>query len=219
MSTRTLPLLCDDACHILSGISEIDHCVAPLALRTDHVMLNQCVLPFATHHTRRFSGANAADPAHAEGLPSSVTAIFGDTPAGDDPAPVSAHTPSSRRTPGEALDAPENLSKEAPGQVTFGQLEDEVPSVPNEAPAGLGQPLLETREGPVVNGNGQDEPTQQIAEVVGDDPEQETDLVGPEPVTGEPGSGWLPCLPGSTAPQSRAGCRSGRRRRWSRSRL
>ena len=68
----------------------------------------------------------------------------------------------------EAPDAPEDLLKEAPGQVTFGQLEDEVPSVPNEAPAGLEQPLLETREGPALNGDGQDEPTQQIAEVVGD---------------------------------------------------
>ena len=65
-------------------------------------------------------------------------------------------------------DAPEDLLKEAPRQVTFGQLEDEVPSVPNEAPAGLEQPLLETREGPALNGDGQDLPTQQIAEVVGD---------------------------------------------------
>ena len=70
--------------------------------------------------------------------------------------------------PCESLDAPENLPKEAPGQVTFGQLEDEVPSVANEAPAGREQLLLETREGPVLNGDGQDEPTQQIAEVVGD---------------------------------------------------
>ena len=59
--------------------------------------------------------------------------------------------------------------------------------MPNEVPAGLEQPLLETREGPALNGGGQDEPTEQIAEVLGDDPEQEADLVGPEPVTGEPG--------------------------------
>src|SRR5258707_11050949 len=98
--------------------------------------------------------------------------------------------------PRESPDAPEDLPKEAPGQVTFGQLEDEVPSVPNEAPAGLEQPLLETREGPALNGDGQDEPTQQIAEVVGDDPEQEPDLVGPEPVTGQPGpvGGFLALL-------------------------
>jgi hypothetical protein len=61
--------------------------------------------------------------------------------------------------------------------------------MPDEAPAGLEQPPLETREGPALDGDGQDEPTQQSAEVVGDDPEQQADLVGPEPVTGEPGPG------------------------------
>lgn len=40
------------------------------------------------------------------------------------------------------------------------------------------QPLLETRGGPALDGDGQDEPTQQIAEVVGDDPEQPADLIG-----------------------------------------
>ena len=67
---------------------------------------------------------------------------------------------------------PRICRKTLPVKVTFGQLEEEVPSVPNEAPAGLEQPLLETREGPALNGDGQDLPTQQIAEVVGDDPEQ-----------------------------------------------
>jgi hypothetical protein len=87
--------------------------------------------------------------------------------------------------PRESPNAAENLPKEAPGQVTFGELEDEVPSVPNEAPAGLEQPLLETRKGPALNGYGQDEPAQQIAEVVGDHPEQQADLIGAEPVTGQ----------------------------------
>ena len=64
--------------------------------------------------------------------------------------------------PREPLDAPEDLPKEASGQVTFGQLEDEVPGVPNEAPAGLEQPLLETREGPALDGDGQNQPTQEI---------------------------------------------------------
>ena len=59
--------------------------------------------------------------------------------------------------------------------------------MPDEAPASLEQPLLETREGPALNGGRQDEPTEQIADVVGYDPEEEADLVGPEPVTGEPG--------------------------------
>jgi hypothetical protein len=42
----------------------------------------------------------------------------------------------------QPLDAPEDLPKETPGQVTFGQLEHEVPRMPDEASAGLEQPLL-----------------------------------------------------------------------------
>ena len=71
--------------------------------------------------------------------------------------------------PRESLDAPEDLPKETPCQRAFGKLEDEVPGMPDEAPAGLEQPLLETREGPALDGDGQDEPPQQIAKVVGDD--------------------------------------------------
>ena len=41
----------------------------------------------------------------------------------------------------------------------------------DEASTSLEQALLETREGPALDGDGQDEPTQQIADVVGDDPE------------------------------------------------
>jgi hypothetical protein len=67
--------------------------------------------------------------------------------------------------PREPLDAVENPPKEAPCQVALGQLEHEAPSMPDEAP-GLEQPLLETREGPALYGDGQDELTQQIAEVL-----------------------------------------------------
>jgi hypothetical protein len=38
--------------------------------------------------------------------------------------------------PRESLDAPENLPKQAPCQVAFGQLQDEVPGMSDEAPAG-----------------------------------------------------------------------------------
>jgi len=48
--------------------------------------------------------------------------------------------------PRESLDALENLPKEAPGQVAFGQLEEEGPRMQDEAPAGLEQPLLQARE-------------------------------------------------------------------------
>jgi hypothetical protein len=88
--------------------------------------------------------------------------------------------------PRESLDARENLPKEAARQAAFRELQGEVPSMPNEASARLEQPLLKTREGPALNGDGQDEPTQQIAKVVGDNAEQEANLIGPEPVTGEP---------------------------------
>jgi hypothetical protein len=38
----------------------------------------------------------------------------------------------------QPLDAPEDLPKETPGQVTFGQLEHELPRMSDEASAGLG---------------------------------------------------------------------------------
>jgi hypothetical protein len=38
------------------------------------------------------------------------------------------------------------LQKEMPRQVVFGQLEDEVPGMPDQAPAGLEEPLLEARQ-------------------------------------------------------------------------
>src|SRR2546428_8825755 len=68
----------------------------------------------------------------------------------------------------------------------------------DEAPAGFEEPLLETRQGPVLDGHGENEPAQEIAEVVGDHPEEQPHLIGPEPVTGEagPGGGGR-CLPGS----------------------
>jgi hypothetical protein len=48
--------------------------------------------------------------------------------------------------PRDSLDALENLPKEAPGQVAFGELEEEGPYMPDEVPAGLEQPPLQTRE-------------------------------------------------------------------------
>jgi len=48
--------------------------------------------------------------------------------------------------PRESLDTPKDLPKQAPRQVALGQLEDEAPRMSNEAPAGLEEPLLETRQ-------------------------------------------------------------------------
>jgi len=42
------------------------------------------------------------------------------------------------------LDARDDLPKERRCQVALGQMQDEVSGVPNEASAGLEQPLLET---------------------------------------------------------------------------
>jgi len=89
--------------------------------------------------------------------------------------------------PRESLDAPNNLSEEAPRQVAFRELQDEVPGMPNEAPAGLEESLLQARQRPALNGPGESEPAQEIPEVVGDDPQEQPDLIGPEAVTGEPG--------------------------------
>ncbi len=98
--------------------------------------------------------------------------------------------------PRESFDAPENLPNESRCQVVLRRLQDEVSGMPDEAPAGLDQPLLQACRRPTLNGMGQSEATQKVAKVVGDDPEQQSDLVGPESVTGEPGpvGGFLPSL-------------------------
>jgi len=62
--------------------------------------------------------------------------------------------------------------------VAFGQLKDEVSSVPDEASAGLEQSLLETRQRPALDGKRQDQPTQEIAKIVVDDPEEQPHLIG-----------------------------------------
>ena len=50
------------------------------------------------------------------------------------------------------------------------------------------QPLLKAREGPILDGDGENEPAQQVAEVIGDDAEEQPHLVGSEPVAREPGA-------------------------------
>jgi hypothetical protein len=57
--------------------------------------------------------------------------------------------------PRAPLDTPEDLPKEALRQVAFGQLEDEVPRMPDQAAAGLEQPLLQARQRPSLNGKGE----------------------------------------------------------------
>ena len=49
------------------------------------------------------------------------------------------------------------------------QLQDEVAGMADEPPAGLEQPLLQARQRPALDGERQDQPTQEIAEVTGDD--------------------------------------------------
>jgi hypothetical protein len=64
--------------------------------------------------------------------------------------------------PGKSLDPPEDL--------------------PDEGPAGLEEPLLQARQGPALNGQGQSEPAQEIAQIVGDDAQEQPHLIGPEAV-------------------------------------
>ncbi len=89
--------------------------------------------------------------------------------------------------PRESLDAPKDLSKQTLRQGAFSKLEDEIPGMPDEAPAGFEQPLLQTRQRPTSDGQGQGKPAQEIAEVVRDDSQKEPHLIGPETVAGEAG--------------------------------
>ena len=66
--------------------------------------------------------------------------------------------------PREPPDAADDLRKQTLSQLVFGPLKNEVPGMPNEAPAGLEEPLLEAREGPALDGEGQNQPAQDIAE-------------------------------------------------------
>jgi hypothetical protein len=95
--------------------------------------------------------------------------------------------------PRESLDAPKNLPKEGSRQVALGEVQDEVPGMPDEASAGLEQPLLQTRQRPTLDGDGEDEPAQQITEVAGDHPKEQPHLIGPEPMAGEPQSSASMC--------------------------
>ncbi len=65
--------------------------------------------------------------------------------------------------PRESRDASEDLPKQIRCQVALGQLEDEVPRMPDKAPTGLEQPLLQTRDEPVPDGEKQHQPALQIA--------------------------------------------------------
>ena len=56
--------------------------------------------------------------------------------------------------PHESLDARDDLPKQLPSQVALGQLQDEVPSVPNEPAAGLEESLLRENGIVAVSGHG-----------------------------------------------------------------
>src|SRR6266446_8074633 len=66
--------------------------------------------------------------------------------------------------------------------------------MPDEARAGLEELLLEARQRPALDGQGQGQSAQEVAEVVGDDPEHQSDLVGPEPMAGSRAQ-WVTSLP------------------------
>src|SRR5712692_6247538 len=60
--------------------------------------------------------------------------------------PIPVRSSVSRRMPRESLDAPDDLRKQALSQLAFGQLQDEVPGMSDEASAGPEQALLQARE-------------------------------------------------------------------------
>ena len=116
--------------------------------------------------------------------------------------------------PREPPDAADDLRKQTLSQLAFGPLKNEVPGMSNEAPSGLEELLLEAREGPALDGKGQNQPAQEIAEIVGDDAEQQAHFVRPKPMTGEPSQlgggsalldpGWTPSA--AVTRQPRAPC-------------
>ena len=61
----------------------------------------------------------------------------------------------------------EDLPNQALRQVAPGQLEPEGPGMSHETPAGLEEPMLQARQGPALDGDGQGDPLQAIAQVVG----------------------------------------------------
>ena len=60
--------------------------------------------------------------------------------------------------PRQPLDVGKDLAKERSSQVTFGELQGEVPGVADQPPAGLEELLLQARERPVLDGDGQRQP-------------------------------------------------------------
>ena len=71
--------------------------------------------------------------------------------------------------------------------------------MPDEAPAGLEQPLLQARQRPALDGDGHDEPAQQIAQVVARRSEPILPTIT-SPV-------WMP-MPMATSAPPRARCSS-----------
>src|SRR5262249_52799445 len=138
-------------------------------------------LPIAdTSHLRR-PGPSSSFPRGrcARGTPSGHTAARVVRPT------AWAQSIRSYRVARRPLHARQNLSKERPRPGFFGELKRKVPCVPDQPSPGLEQPLLETREGPVLDRDGQQQPTQQVAEVVGDHAEEQAHLVRPKPMAGE----------------------------------
>ena len=69
--------------------------------------------------------------------------------------------------------------------MAFGQLQDEVSGMSDEAPAGPEQPLLQACQRPALDGREQNEPSQKIADVIRDDTQEQAHLIGPEAVARE----------------------------------
>jgi hypothetical protein len=72
-------------------------------------------------------------------------------------------------------------------QMTFGELQGEVPGMLDETPVDLEESLRQTRQGPTPGRQWQGQPARYIAEIAGDYPREQPDLIGPKAVALEPG--------------------------------
>jgi hypothetical protein len=81
-------------------------------------------------------------------------------------SPLLLWGPRSSRMPRESLDAPENPAEQGGCQVALGELQDDVPGVPNEAATGLEQALLQARRRPTLDGKGQHDSAQEMGKPV-----------------------------------------------------
>ncbi len=185
-SKRRLPRPERSPRELSTGISDMDHVRFPIALRSRPRDARHRVLFIRERDAvGRSCGDRAVDRACSVEARPLLTGHLRDTPARVAwllPSGANARSGWAARQPRDACN---DLPEQNPCQVAFGELQGEVAGMSDQAPAGLEEPLLQNRQGPTPDRQRQGQSAQQIAEVVGDDPEEQSHLVSPEPMTGE----------------------------------